>query len=154
MTTMSTLYNMNFVRFDSAEDIGMDAKANGTNWMKTMTAHECVLELCAWSFTNWSHLDGALQEGPVAQSKLKIRDATVEIRFWDQDAPFVFETADSDFPGNQTYTIATADRRAMLQTFYTMWDRPRATRRPITSRTASTWPTTISRARSTPWLGG
>lgn len=123
MTTMSTLYNMNFVRFDSAEDIGMDAKANRTNWMKTMTAHECVFELCAWSFTNWSHLDGALQEGVVAQSKLKIREATVETRFWDQDAPFVFETADSDFPGNQTYTIATADRRAMLQTFYTMWDR-------------------------------
>lgn len=123
MTTMSTLYNMNFVRFDSAEDIGMDAKANGTNWMKTMTAHECVFQLCAWSFTNWSHLDGALQEGPVAQSKLNIREATVETRFWDQYAPFVFETADPNFPGNQTYAIATADRRAMLQTFYTMWDR-------------------------------
>lgn len=123
MTNITRLYNMNFVRFDSAEDIGIDIKANGTDWMKTMTAHECEFHLCAWSFTNWSHLDGALQEGAVAQSKLKMREATAETRFWDQYAPYVFKTDDSNFPGNQTYAIATVDRRSMLQTFYTMWDR-------------------------------
>lgn len=110
MTSMSTL-------------IGVVAEPNGTQWMNTMTAHECVFQLCAWSFTNWSNLDGALQEGPVAQSQLRIRDALVRTPTWDQYAPFVFETADADFPGNQTYAVATADRRAMLQTFYAMWDR-------------------------------
>lgn len=123
MTTMPTLYNMNFVRFDAAEEIGMDKTANGTNWMKTMTAHECVFQLCAWSFTNWSHLDGVLQAGPVAQSRLRVRDPVVETQYWNQYAPFVFETEDPDFPGNQTYAVKPEDRRAMLQTFYTSWDR-------------------------------
>ncbi|KAH8743761.1 hypothetical protein F5883DRAFT_530185 [Diaporthe sp. PMI_573] len=120
---MPTLYNMNFIRFDAAEEIGMDKTANGTNWMKTMTAHECVFQLCAWSFTNWSHLDGVLQAGSVAQSRLRVPDPVVETRYRNPYAPYVFETEDPDFPGNQTYAVSIYDRRAMLQTFYTTWDR-------------------------------
>ena len=122
-TLMPRLYNMNVVRFDSFKAGGNLALRNSTEWMETMTAHECVFELCAWSFTNWSHLDGALKEGSVAQSKLQPPVAVVSNDGYSQQWPFVFETSDPDFPGNHTFEISVWDRRAMLQTFYTMWDR-------------------------------
>lgn len=122
-TEMPRLYNMNFVRFDSIEANDSLALHNSTEWMDTMTAHECVFELCAWSFTNWSHLDGALQEGSVAQSKLRFRDAVVEDTFQYEERPFVFDTSEPGFPGNHTWEVSEYDRSAMLQTFYTIWDR-------------------------------
>lgn len=123
MNNIPTVYNMSFVRVANSDEIGMNKKENGTDWMKTLTAQECRFELCAWSFTNWSHHDGSLREGSVAQSRFKVVDPIVETRFWNDSAPYVFETVDTDFPGNQTYTVGTYDRRAIIQTFYTMWDR-------------------------------
>jgi hypothetical protein len=122
-TEIPRLYNFNFVRFDSFNDGGNLALHNSTDWAETMTAHECVFELCAWSFKNWSHLDGALKQGPTAQSKLRPRDAVVRTALVNAQAPYVFETSDPEFPGNQTFEISTNDRMAMIKTFYTMWDR-------------------------------
>ncbi|KAH8748664.1 hypothetical protein F5883DRAFT_528644 [Diaporthe sp. PMI_573] len=122
-TEIPRLYNMNVVRFDIFEGMGNLALHNSTEWMDTMTAHECVFELCAWSFTNWSHLDGALQEGSVAQSKLRPRDAILDSGGWYQEWPFPFEASEPDFPGNHSFEIAKWDRWAMIQTFYAMWDR-------------------------------
>lgn len=131
-TTMDELYNMSFVRFDSAEEIGgVNRKLNGTDWMKTMTAHECVFRLCAWSFANWSQHDGSLQEGSVAQSRLGPRNETLQNYEFQRVPnvnlinyiPFAYEAAEPNFPGNHTYEVSFEDRKAMVQTFYTMWDR-------------------------------
>lgn len=135
LTGMDQLFNMSFVRFDSAEDLGgMNTKLNGTDWMKTMTAHECLFRLCAWSFTNWTHNNGALQEGSVAQSLLGPQNETLENWQFQRVpnvnlinyVPFGYVAKEPNFPGNHTFEVSFEDRRAMVQTFYAMWDRATA----------------------------
>lgn len=118
LSELPRLYNFDFIRFDNFETDGeATAQHDGTEWMKTMTAHQCVFELCAWSFTNWSHLDGTLQEGPVAQSKLRSPIGVVQPDLW-PEGPFVLEASDPDFPGSNAFEVGQNDRTTMINMFY------------------------------------
>lgn len=117
-TTFPKLYSFDFVRFRTFESTGGSLTTNpGTEWVDTMTAYECVFELSAHSFANWSHVDGRLQEGSVAQSNLlfpfdgkkRVYETTTEL--------FVLETIDAGFPGNQTLSITPRERTAIMETF-------------------------------------
>lgn len=123
------LYTLDFVRFDSFEGrSGDQVLHDGIEWMETMTAHECVFSLCAWSFKNWSHLDGALQEGSVTQSRLRPPEALVEKATHPQGRPSTYETSDPGFPGNHTFEVGWNDRETMGFVFDMMWNGPRTYR--------------------------
>lgn len=108
-TSYTDLLDIAFVHF--IQNLTSD---NYTAWQATMTAYECSFNLCAWSFSNWSYVNGILQTGRTSQSLLNHTSGEDDPDF---ESYIHYQTLDPSFPANQTYTILNLDRDSMRSNF-------------------------------------
>lgn len=104
--TYTTLLDIGIVHF-----IQNLTSESYTDWQDTMTAYECSFELCAWSFTNWSYVDGTLVHGSTSQSQL---NHTWGDDIYYNETWFYYKALDPDFPGNETYVLNNFDKDGIV----------------------------------------
>lgn len=107
----TTLSSMSIIHFET----NSSWTGPTTEWQDTVTAYQCTLELCAWSFSNWSYVSGKLQHGSTTQSQLNHTSGEVEtfvMRY------YTYEALDPTFPrnssGNNTYVLNSLDKDGIL----------------------------------------
>lgn len=121
----SGINSISIVRFDNDdENTDYEDPDQPTKWAETMTAYECKLELCAWSFEGWGMTNGILVNGTTAQSPV-VSDGRVLTSddFGPEGAKTsrIYTATDPDFPGNGTFEINPLDQQAMELTLSTIW---------------------------------
>lgn len=117
--------SISIVRFENDdENADFEDPDEPTKWAENMTAYECKLELCAWSFQDWGMTNGLLVNGTTAQSPV-IVDGKVPTYadYGPEGANFsvVYNATDPDFLGNGTFEINPIDQTAMELTLSTIW---------------------------------
>lgn len=108
--TGATFLSMGIVTFDNSDMLSDDADASDITWQSTLRAYECLLDVVAMSFDNYTYLNGALQNGTLRTSALNNTGG-----FADGTTAVIMNTLDETFPGNQTYLVNVFDFQAIEQ---------------------------------------
>ncbi|KAK7702841.1 hypothetical protein SLS64_009452 [Diaporthe eres] len=117
--------SISIVRFDNDdENTDYEDPDQPTKWAETMTAYECKLELCAWSFGDWGMTNGILVNGTTAQSPVASDGRVLTSDDFDAagaKTSRIYTATDPNFPGNGTFEINPLDQQAMELTLSTIW---------------------------------
>lgn len=114
--------SISIIRFD--QDTSLEDPETPTAWAETMTAYECKLELCAWSFADWGMTNGILVNGTTAQSSVTSDGRVLTTDDFGPEgakATRVYTATNPDFLGNGTFEINPGDQQAMELTLSTIW---------------------------------
>lgn len=79
-----------------------------------MKSYECSFNLCAWSFSNWSYVNGILNTGATSQSTLNHTSGEGSLSW---GSYLNYEALDPYFLTNLIYTILNFDRDSMQSNF-------------------------------------
>lgn len=114
----TTLSNLSIVRFGA--DTATTDSSSMTSWQHTMSAYQCTIQLYAWSFANWSYINGQLKEGSTTQWQLnhtsglsiplKMQYYTYEVL----DPTFSHNSSADTTTDNTTFVLNSLDKDGIL----------------------------------------